>query len=62
MWRGGAVYAKRRNSCEADFGMNEFSSGGSKLGYRGFGILPPFTPHPTVKYYKHSLATNATER
>ena len=24
MWRGGAVYAKRRNSCEADFGMNEF--------------------------------------
>ena len=34
------VYAKRRSrNCweeeEADFGMNEFPSGGSKLSYRG---------------------------
>ena len=39
------ILAKGR---EADFGMNEFPSGGSKLSYRGFGILPPFTGHSTV--------------
>ena len=60
-WGGEAVYAKRRsrNSWEeADFGMNEFPSGGSKLSYRG--IRHPASFHSPLDSATHSLATNAT--
>ena len=59
-WGGGAVYAKCRNCWEeADFGMNEFPSGGSKLSYRG--IRHPASFHsPLNCSATHSPATNAT--